>query len=593
MRELKSRFVAKAQEIGHLPNSTTLLAEHFKRDTDTIREWCKEFSVDLQAMRASAKNAAGEPLEKPNALLGISIIELFDKLRPCFQAESEADEPAEDERDPRATWIAWRVFLAAAFGVPAEVLLTDTFTGEPMPIYPGVDDATMPRGAAAVPVGATHEEIYAACTGRTDWPQQQAKIVSLIVGRRGGKSYITAIIGIYLACCRRYKLNLGTKGMVMILARDREQAGVIRGYVLAFLRAIEELNVMIAGETQKLIELTNGITIEVRAVSDKGAGTRGYTVVGALLDEIAFWPTDAMSAKQDKKVLQALRPAMFGIRGAMIVMLSSPYAKRGELYTVYRNGYGQQGNARYFVWQADTLSMRPESDPELLSEIRDEYEEDPDNAKAEYGAQFRSDLEAIFSKQTIEALSIEGRFERGYVKDLAPYRAFVDPSGGSSDSYVLAIAHDERRTVNGLEQVVAVLDKVIEWTPRFDPEKVSIEVVDACKSFKVTGVTGDAYAGEWPRDPLKKRGLTYTLSERTRSEIYLDMLPLVNSSRVELLDAKKHARTVNQFANLERRPGRGKDVVDHPAGSHDDCANAVAGVLVSGASHGSVLGAVW
>jgi hypothetical protein len=94
---------------------------------------------------------------------------------------------------------------------------------------------------------------------------------------------------------------------------------------------------------------------------------------------------------------------------------------------------------------------------------------------------------------------------------------------------VLAIGHEEERVVDGEKILIPVLDKVKEWVPKFDPEAVSKEVVQICKDYKITQVTGDAYGGEWPRDPLKKRGIAYILCEKTRSELYLDFLPVVNS----------------------------------------------------------------
>lgn len=578
---------------GHLPNSTKLIAKEMGFTVETVRELRRKAGCPAQRGSGHVDPEAKPTIEftdedKPLYTLGWSIIKLFDTLMAYFRVadEHERDDSITEEGDTRSTWVAWRVFLAAAFGLPQEDLIYDQSKpkgvhDQVMPIYPGVTAEGVPRGAAAPPAGASVQEIYEHCTQRKVWPTVQAKIVSLIVGRRGGKSYITAIIGIYLACCRSYKLNLGTKGMVMILARDKEQAGVIRSYVLAFLRAVPQLSGLLLGEpTQKLIELTNGITIEIRAVGE--AGTRGYTVVGALLDEIAFWPTDPDSAKQDKKVLRALKPAMLTIKGAMLVMLSSPYAKRGELYESHRNNYGNDEDVRSLVWQADTLSMRPMDDLDVLNEIRTEYSDDPDSANAEFGALFRTDIESIFSKSAIDAVSVGGRVEQAFNARHA-YRCFVDPSGGSADSYVAAIAHDEYRTIAGdaKPRRISVLDKVVEWKPKFDPEQVSKEVVQLCRDYRISSVTGDAYAGEWPRDPLKKRGIAYKLSEMTRSELYLALLPLVNSRSTEMLDAIHHKRGVNQFANLERRVGHtGKDSVDHPSGGHDDIANAIAGVLV-------------
>jgi hypothetical protein len=524
-----------------------------------------------------------------------NIIDLFDRLAQHFDkvvvSDDDDDGPPEDARDWRSTWVAWRVFLAAAFGLALGYLLKehsrDDLDPENTPLddycaYPGVDDANVPRGMAALPPNAEPLEIYQRCTGRSAWPEGiRSKIVSLIVGRRGGKSYITAIIGIYLAVCCTYRLKLGTKGMVMILARDKLQAGVIRGYIIAFLEVLPEIKAQFADDpTQALIEFTNGITIEVRAVGD--AGTRGYTVVAALCDEIAFWPTDPDSAKQDKKVLRALRPAMWTVKNSMIVLLSSPYARRGELYENHKKGYGQEGQRRHFVWQADTLSMHPTDDPDLIVEIADEYEEDPDSAASEYGANFRSDLENIFSRPAVEAICVAGRIEVPK-REGVTYRAFIDPSGGRQDSYVVAIAHDETRKIKGTDVVVPVLDLVWEEIPRpvFDPQLVSQTAIGICKRYGVSKVTGDAYAGEWPRDPFKKAGIEYELSDKNRSELYKEALVLVNSGQAELLDANHHLRMVNQFVNLERRVGRsGKDSIDHPPGGHDDVANAVAGVLV-------------
>jgi hypothetical protein len=63
-----------------------------------------------------------------------------------------------------------------------------------------------------------------------------------------------------------------------------------------------------------------------------------------------------------------------------------------------------------------------------------------------------------------------------------------------------------------------------------------------------------------------------------KSDLYRELLPLLNSGRVELLE---HERLVAQLCGLERRTARsGRDSIDHAPGAHDDIANAVAGVLV-------------
>ena len=73
--------------------------------------------------------------------------------------------------------------------------------------------------------------------------------------------------------------------------------------------------------------------------------------------------------------------------------------------------------------------------------------------------------------------------------------------------------------------------------------------------------------------------MTYTSSERSKSELYVELLPLINSRRVDLLDDKK---AIAQLVGLERRTSRvGKDNIDHAPGGHDDRINAVAGAVVT------------
>ena len=94
----------------------------------------------------------------------------------------------------------------------------------------------------------------------------------------------------------------------------------------------------------------------------------------------------------------------------------------------------------------------------------------------------------------------------------------------------------------------------------------------------VTRAHGDRYAGEWPREQFRKHGINYVPSEHSKSELYLNLLPLVNSRAVDLLDDD---RMVRQLVGLERRTSRGgSDRIDHTPGAHDDFANAAAGAIV-------------
>ena len=91
-------------------------------------------------------------------------------------------------------------------------------------------------------------------------------------------------------------------------------------------------------------------------------------------------------------------------------------------------------------------------------------------------------------------------------------------------------------------------------------------------------MTGDRYGGEWPAERFAAHGIRYEPAEMVRSELYLALLPLLNSGKVDLLD---NQRLISQLCGLERRTARsGKDLVDHAPGAKDDVANAVAGACV-------------
>jgi hypothetical protein len=122
-----------------------------------------------------------------------------------------------------------------------------------------------------------------------------------------------------------------------------------------------------------------------------------------------------------------------------------------------------------------------------------------------------------------------------------------------------------------------ILDCVLEKRAPFSPDAVVWEFAQTLKEYRISKVTGDRYAGEWPRERFQVHGIQYEPAEMNRSELYLAFLPLVNSARIDLLD---NQRMVSQFVGLERRTSRaGKDSVDHAQGGHDDVANSIAGVL--------------
>jgi len=430
-------------------------------------------------------------------------------------------------------WQAWRAFISTVFNEP---LMT---------------------------AGEFH--LFKRCTHLTEQPTKRPTSVWLPCGRRAGKSRILSAVAVYLACCYDWTHHLvpGEIGVLPVLAQDRRSAGTIMSYIKAFLEH-PKLAPLVVKEQVESILLEGDILIEVVTASYRAI--RNRTVVASLLDECAFWRSEEDSANPDHAVLEALEPATATIPNALILAASSPYAQRGILWDAFEKHYGKPDGP--LVWKAPTRVMNPSVPEEFIAT---QYADDPIAAAAEYGAEFRSDIDAFVSRDVLDAVMMRGIHEIPFMHNTY-YKAFVDPSGGSSDSMTLAIGHLER---DGRR---AILDVLREVRPPFSPEAVVEQFAQTLREYKITRVRGDYYGGEWPRDRFLKCGIGYDVSEMRKSEIYLEFLPLINAGRVSLLD--EH-RMYGQLLNLERRTSRGGlESIDHPKGAHDDVANVAAGVMV-------------
>jgi hypothetical protein len=431
------------------------------------------------------------------------------------------------------SWEAWKAFLCGVFGLP------------------------MTAGRLV---------LWQQCTQRQAAPTAPADEAWMVVGRRGGKSFIAAFIAVYLACFREYLPYLapGEWATVPVISADAKESRTVMRYVKAFLEH-PRLVPRVVKPLAESVELRGRVQIEVHVARFKAV--RSYTVAAAVCDEIAFWETREESASPDSEVLNALRPATGTIPGSMLIGLSSPYARAGVLWEEYTDHFGK--DHAEVVWQADTATMHPhEATSKLGRLIATAYEKDPDAAGAEYGALFRTDIEKFISEEAVREAIIADLKELLPVADVQ-YVGFVDPSGGTEDSMTLGIAHTEGTH--------AVLDLLREVRPPFSPRAVVGEFAIELKRYDISTVVGDRYGGEWPRERFREEEIFYEVSELVKSEIYLEFLASMNSHQVQLLD---NARMKAQLMALERRRGRsGRDIVDHPPRAHDDVVNAAAGAV--------------
>lgn len=494
---------------------------------------------------AGPEGPTPEDLHAAAIAAGVTILDLFDCL-PWFKSGAD--------------WTAWRAFLCAVYGLP----MTDR-----------------------------EYDVYVKCTGRRNPPKRKAEEFAAICGRRARKSAVAAVMGVYEGGYRDYTPHLapGERAMIPIISDDKDNAQAIRRFTEAILGEPSIAHLVEGAAKGEEIPLRTRVDIKIRAA--KLTAGRSRAIPLALLDEVAFFPTKE-SATPDEDIIRGIRGAMANIPGAMLGLLSTPYAQRGVLWEAYDKHYRVEDDP-VLVWVATTLTMH--DTPAIRVFVKDEWRRDPVAAAAEVGDErgrisFRADVKDFISVEVLRAATITGlrEIQPCSMEAVEPgadeperfnYHAFVDASGGSQDAMTLAIAHWDPAKKK------AVLDLVRETKAPFSPKQVVAQFAPNVRRYHLVLVKGDAYAGEWPRERFRENGLGYEVSGRDKHDIYRDLLPELNSGHVELLD---HEELFEQLKSLQRRlTSTGREIIDHPPGQHDDIANAAAGALLDAVTEGQFM----
>jgi hypothetical protein len=138
-------------------------------------------------------------------------------------------------------------------------------------------------------------------------------------GRQTGKSTIAATLALHQALS-------SPASLVLVLAPAERQAKELFSKVTAFYRG---LGYPIPADSYRKLgmELKNGSRIEALPGTEKTV--RGFSAVDLLLVDEASRVSD--------ELYHAVRP-MLAVSGGRLLMLSTPFGKRGEFYEAWENG---------------------------------------------------------------------------------------------------------------------------------------------------------------------------------------------------------------------------------------------------------------
>ncbi len=454
---------------------------------------------------------------------------------------------------------------------------------------------TFLRVLYGLPTAEAEQDIIQQSTGRTTFPPGGYSECLLLTGRRSGKSKVIALVGAAEAVLsgREKKVSAGEIPMVAILSPTKNQSRIIHSYLRGVFDSTAILQNEVVEEGRESFKLRNGV--ELAIIAGDPRKIRGFTLIAAIVDEVAMFGFSEEAKVNDVELVRAIRPALASTGGPLLCV-GTPYAARGYSYQTWKRCFGND-EATTLVWNAFSRDMNPTLSQTI---IQNAIDEDPIAANVEYCTSpglFREDVDDFVSRAVVESLVVRGRLELPPLSNVR-YAAFADVSGGRHDDAALAIGHKEGRVI--------ILDCLERYKSPHNPYEIVGRMCDTIRRYGcLNRCTGDAYAAEWSVMAFKNQGIRYdraTLSDwktgvsavrrvaKPKSELYASLLPRLHSGEVELLD---NEIMISQLASLQRRTrSGGRDSIDHPPGQHDDLANVVAGVCDVATERRIIIGAL-
>jgi hypothetical protein len=144
-----------------------------------------------------------------------------------------------------------------------------------------------------------------------------------------------------------------------------------------------------------------------------------------------------------------------------------------------------------------------------------------------------------------------------------------DPAAGGADHFTFSIGHTEGQKI--------VID-LVRGRRATKPEDVVSEIASVCANYRVRQIVGDKFSGMWVQDAARRNNLQYIVCDKTRTELFVEMLGPLHQGYVDL---PKNPTLIREMKGLERRTLKnGREEITHgPGNAHDDYANSVAIVV--------------
>jgi hypothetical protein len=459
---------------------------------------------------------------------------------------------------------------------------------------------------------------------------EDATDLLLACGRRGGKTFIASIISAY----ESYRLiikdnpqsyyNMAEDEIIKIVnvASSGDQAQELATQIqnrifnsewfLPYIASFngEEINLKTKHDISKMKEeekrygkpIKRRATVKIESLLCSARGSRGGSVIVALLDELAHF-VDNEGNRGGKSIYTGLTPsgATFG-KDAKVICISSPYTKTGIFFELFTKAFEDQSIR---MLQMPTWEMNPRID---FSFLQNRYKKDAENFWCEYGAQFSTTVSGFFKfpekiYECVSVLEYKDVFDQDtkQVKKCPIYRSETEKSAGrhryyialdpatKDNGYALAMVHCERDAMN---RVTVVVDKWLKWSindPEFsefdfiDIEIIDNYVLDLTRRFRVVQIVYDQFESAASIQKFIKAGIDAIKTHFSRQynmKIYKNLRSIIYDKRLSLLHDEDG---LNELVNLqEKKVGKKQFIVEAPTSGEvttDDLADVLANAV--------------
>lgn len=294
------------------------------------------------------------------------------------------------------------------------------------------------------------------------------------------------------------------------------------------------------------------VAIECLPASRGGAAARGRTLVGAVLDECAFFRDEEYTVN-DEECYEAVSARI--LPDGQIILPSTPWVEGiGMLWKLHKENFDRRDDqgkilppVTALVAHAPSLLLRPNS-LKLEAMVEKARKVDPDNAAREY--------DAIFMPPTKELFFDPNAIERAVSYDLLPRR--FDPTWPRCVAADFGFKYDSSTAMciafNGTKYVVVdMLERRPTPGQPLKPSEVTEEIARFAQKYGCRFVIADSYSREAIREYLSAHGLGIQEPPEGitgKMETYARAKAMLHQDRCEIPDSP---RLKNQMRAITAR----------------------------------------